>query len=461
MHAFLFASLLTAAAAAQTSTYAVFTVLAPPVQPPDRTGALMAHDEARNRTLLAGGQPPGGGTALQQTWEFDGAAWQQVFPTTQLNFTKQVRLAYAPQRSQIVAVTGDDVGGPASPPMRVYGWTGANWLLLDANGPPSRAEHYEIAWDGQRGVLVMFGEPWGAETWEWGTSGWSLRGTGGPVPRSRHRMAYDEARQRVVLCGGVSHSNQPLVDTWEWNGVYWLERFGITPPGTSSGAAIGYDRARQRVVLHGGYSGGNATGGVWEFDGAGWTSRPSNTGPFAMVGASMAYLPSTGRMLLFGGAENMTLHRTRTLAFVTGHVANSAAHGAGCLGPVGVPQLGALAGSRPVLGSTFALRFTSLPSTPLALVFATLGFSDQTWNGVPLPLDLTPLGFSACQLHVAPGVLEPLANLGGFANWNIAVPSTPALDGAVFFLQGLVLTPGFNPGGAVTTSSVRGVAGVL
>ena len=436
----------------------MFTGLTPPQQPGDRSFAVMAHDEARNRTLLGGGSY---GNTLQQTWEFDGATWQQVFPAAQLDFGKQVRLVYAPQRSQIVAVTGADVGGPASPPMRVHGWTGTNWVLLDANGPPSRAEHYEIAWDAQRGVLVMFGEPWGAETWEWGAGGWSLRGTGGPTPRSRHRMVYDEQRQRVVLHGGVSHLGPHLTDTWEWNGVYWLERFGITPPGAAPGASIAYDRARQRVVLYGPVAGSTLTSGVWDYDGSGWTTR-TTSGPADVTGSAMAYVPGTDRMVLFGGQTNVTPQRTRQLTFVTGHVAGTAAHGAGCPGPAGVPVLAPLAGSRPVLGSAFALRFTALPPSPLSLVFATLGFADTSWIGVPLPLDLTPAGFTGCVLHVAPGVVEPVANVGGLANWTIAVPPTPALDGQPFFLQGLVLVAaGWNPAGAVTTSSLRCVAGVL
>ena len=114
-----------------------------------------------------------------------------------------------------------------------------------------------------------------------------------------------------------------------------------------------------------------------------------------------------------------------------------------------------------MLGQTFQLRFTNLPNTPLALVFAALGYSDQAWSGVPLPIDLTPLGFTSCLLRIEPAVLEPLANVAGVANWSIPVPNNAALDGVPFFLQGLVLTPGFNPGGGVTSSSLRGTAGIL
>lgn len=444
---------------AQTATYAVFTAPTLAVQPPDRHRAQMAYDEARGRVVLAGGMPPGGSSAISDTWEWNGTSWLQVVPATQLNYTHQVRLVYSTQRAQVLAVTGENVGN--GPPMRIYAWTGTNWLLIDGNGPVSRADAYQVAWDSQRGVLVMFGTPVSAETWEWNGLVWQQRGTGGPQPRSGHRMVYDQARQRVVLYGGIGTNNLHLTDTWEWNGVYWLERFGITPPPTSFAQVMAYDSTRQRVVMHGGSGNGNDTGGVFEFDGTSWVTRTTSGGPNTMWNASMAFVPTTGRMFLFGGYEGMTFHRTRTIQFVSGFVAGSVAHQAGCLGPVGVPTLAALGGSRPVLGTTFQLRFTNLPNSPLSLVFAALGYSDQAWSGVPLPIDLTPLGFPSCLLRIEPAVLEPLANVGGLANWSIPVPATPSLDGLPFFLQGLVLTPGFNPGGGVTSSSLRCTAGVL
>ncbi|HEX6812412.1 MAG TPA: hypothetical protein VF384_12360 [Planctomycetota bacterium] len=117
--------------------------------------------------------------------------------------------------------------------------------------------------------------------------------------------------------------------------------------------------------------------------------------------------------------------------------------------------------SRPVLGSTFQVRFASLPPSPLSRVFAALGFSDQTWGSVPLPINLTAIGFSSCSLWIEPGATELLSNAAGVADWNIAIPAAPSLDGQTFFLQGLVLAPDFNPGGAVMSASRRCRGGVL
>lgn len=102
-----------------------------------------------------------------------------------------------------------------------------------------------------------------------------------------------------------------------------------------------------------------------------------------------------------------------------------------------------------------------MPASPLSLVFAAIGFDDQNWGALPQPYDLTALGMPGCSAHIAPAVSVVLANVGGQANWNIALPATPALDGFVFFLQGVVLAPGVHAGGAIVADALRGVAGVL
>lgn len=441
------------------STYALFETPALSLQPPDRYRAQLATDEVRNRVLLVGGVAPGG-QVRSDYWEWNGTAWQQIVPSNPLNLSKPFRLVYAPQRGQVLAVTGEETAN--GPPMVIRGWTGTNWVPVNSSGPMSRADAWQVAWDANRGVLVMFGSPFGAETWEWNGTLWQLRGTGGPLPRERHRMVYDETRQRVVLFGGLSLiGGAQLNDTWEWDGAVWVERFGIPSPQIQYGSAIAYDRARQRVVLHGGAWNGNDTGAVYEYDGQQWQQRVTVNGPSSMIDAGMAYLPSAGRLVLFGGITASTAERTRTLRFVQGTLATSQSHQPGCAGPAGVPALQPLNGSRPVLGASFALRFQNLPSSPLNLVFAAFGTSDQTWGSLSLPLDLSPLGFVGCTLYVEPVILEPLSNLGGFADWTIPMPASPGLDGFEFFLQGFVLTPGFNTGGGVLSASRRCVAGVL
>jgi len=76
-----------------------------------------------------------------------------------------------------------------------------------------------MAFDEDRNVVVLFGGfdvEYDDETWEWdGTAGtWTQRiTTVQPSPRAGHSMAYDGARGVTVLYGGGAG------DTWEWNGL--------------------------------------------------------------------------------------------------------------------------------------------------------------------------------------------------------------------------------------------------
>ena len=53
----------------------------------------------------------------------------------------------------------------------------------------------------------------------------------------------------------------------------------------------------------------------------------------------------------------------------------------------------------------------------------------------------------------------PLVNMGGTATWSIPVPRDPILVGLPFYVQGVVIDFGVNPGNAITTNAGEGVIG--
>ncbi len=135
---------------------------------------------------------------------------------------------------------------------------------------------------------------------------WTL----GEIPaREGHAMVYDEARQRVILFGGGygAYTNS-LNDTWEWDGERWTQRTPATSPPARWGHALAYDAARQRVVLFGGYADGYLND-TWEWDGTRWRllASPTFTQPGTRISAALAY-EADGSTLLFGGrgSDNAT-----------------------------------------------------------------------------------------------------------------------------------------------------------
>ncbi len=79
--------------------------------------------------------------------------------------------------------------------------------------------------------------------------------------RCGHALAYDVARQRVVLFGGGGNTGV-LSDTWEWDGSNWTQRAPTNSPSSRVYHAMAYDAARQRVVLFGGYAANSSADGV-------------------------------------------------------------------------------------------------------------------------------------------------------------------------------------------------------
>lgn len=188
----------------------------------------------------------------------------------------------------------------------------ASWARVAKGAPPGRSGH-AMAFDAARQRVVLFGGS-GSEgaapgTWLWDGATWSLASMGGPTPRSAPALTYDSRRERVVLFGGYERIPGPvgwraMDDTWEWNGQNWA-RVETAGPSARSTAMV-FDAARERIVLFGGSSG---LGGdppqffndTWEFDGAVWSERAPAVSPPARNGHRLAFETATGRAVMFGG----------------------------------------------------------------------------------------------------------------------------------------------------------------
>jgi cysteine-rich repeat protein len=123
-----------------------------------------------------------------------------------------------------------------------------------------------------------------------------------PASRTSPGIAYDGARQRVVMFGGWT-TGLNLDETWEWDGVSWTQLHPKHSPSVRFDVAMAYDPVRHRIVLFGGYTAnyGAAVNDTWEFDGVDWTQKTPTTVPTPRAAAAMAYDAISGRMLMFGG----------------------------------------------------------------------------------------------------------------------------------------------------------------
>lgn len=193
--------------------------------PSPRTVHAMAYDADRKRVVMFGGgktlvERPlvHVGSALSDTWEWDGATWKETCGETSatpcaIPGLRGASMAYDPVRKRIVLYggEGDHVADSANLVDRVWEYDGATW-----------SKREEI--------------------------------TNVPPPRSFASMTYDTARARVVLHGGLTGVGRVhFSDTWEYDGNCWKDVTNPTalPPPRGIFAAA-YDAARAELVVFGG-----------------------------------------------------------------------------------------------------------------------------------------------------------------------------------------------------------------
>ncbi len=226
--------------------------------PPARSNARMAFDPSDGSLLLFGGMigwvSGGSTTATNDTWRLTNTEWTALDPPTK------------PPARYDHAMTTDAKHG------RVY--------LFGGMGPSPAYELKDDLWE------------WDGRTWTELCVSTACRSTR-PTPRTTAGLAYDPARERLVVMGG-RETGGPANDTWEWDGAGWSIICGkgridcgfIVSEALFGGAT--YDPARRRTVfLH-----EHAPSLTYEYDGARWTLATSPESP-PFPGGSFGHVMGT------------------------------------------------------------------------------------------------------------------------------------------------------------------------
>ncbi|MDQ3991470.1 MAG: kelch repeat-containing protein, partial [Actinomycetota bacterium] len=222
--------------------------------PHPRWGHAIAYNARIDRTVLLGGCCYGK-TPLGDTGLWDGVAWSVRAEAGTVEARRLHATAYDSDRGRLVLFGGLGTSGELDD---TWEWDGETWTRLKPQpSPPPRYGH-AMAYDPIRKRVVLFGGDSSSfdtleETWEWDGEQWTERHPSNQPPgRDGHALAYDEARRRIVLFGGLGPTGCPggkcefLDDTWVWDGEDWTEARPATRPPGRSRHAIAYDDARQR-----------------------------------------------------------------------------------------------------------------------------------------------------------------------------------------------------------------------
>lgn len=120
-------------------------------------------------------------------------------------------------------------------------------------------------------------------------------------------MAYDAARDRVVLFSGAS-GGVLQTSTWEFNGSAWSFSTPVVSPSPRAGHAMAYDEVNQKTILFSGLSAAGYQTSTWQWNGSTWTFTTPNPSPAPRANHALVFERGRGRVLLFGGGDASTLY---------------------------------------------------------------------------------------------------------------------------------------------------------
>ncbi len=187
------------------------------------------------------------------------------------------------------------------------------WQVIAAGdaGPGPRSRH-GMAYDRRAKVAVLFGgivwrpESLRSDTWELRGGSWKrIRTAEAPPARHRGVMVYLDSRERSLLFGGQADDGTFLGDTWTYSDQRWRRvSSSATSPSPRCGHCLTFDERAGTAVLFGGISPNDQPlGDTWLFDGESW-KKVDGTGPPARRYAALAYDPGLKGCVLHGGAED-------------------------------------------------------------------------------------------------------------------------------------------------------------
>jgi cysteine-rich repeat protein len=270
----------------------------------------LAFDAERGRLVYL--DPGNRERAVLTLFEWDGSAWQPL-PAPMGEWVADARVLYRSARRRLSLVSSSDV----------WERQGDTWVHIGSRVEPVGLSGTALAYDPLRGVTILFGGvsatgTWPnsvrtlhADTWQWDGATWSERAPAhAPPARWMHAMAYDAGRKQIVLFGGDGSGDRAyLGDTWIWDGEDWSEASPASAPSARPSHAMAYDAAREEVLLFGGghYADGFSND-LWSWDGQTWTERAAAVAPLPRYASGMSYDPVLREVVLAGGDGDIALY---------------------------------------------------------------------------------------------------------------------------------------------------------
>ncbi|MBI2392003.1 MAG: hypothetical protein HYV09_20595 [Deltaproteobacteria bacterium] len=200
----------------------VWVSRAPTPRPAARIGHGFTYDLARKVAVAFGGHVAAASPPVNDTWEWDGFAWKERTPAASPTPRQFFGMTYDPVRKRTVLWGGDDNAGKLFDETWEYDgttWTKASPLV----SPPARTG-VTLAFHGGLKKVVMIGGS--TQVWVYDGVTWAQLATTGLTLRAQAPMAYDSARDEMIIVGGdakgIVLTYESTVDmTAEGDALHW------------------------------------------------------------------------------------------------------------------------------------------------------------------------------------------------------------------------------------------------
>jgi len=287
--------------------------LLPANSPPARVYASSAYDTATGLFTVFGGNGPGLGTSLTDTWIWNGKTWTQALPAASPGPRYAAAMTYDGHSRQAVLFGGTFLNASA-PLGDTWVWDGSNWTEMHPAVSPVPRFGAAMAYDSYSGRVFMFGGYSGPspneggvllnDTWAWNGTSWTQLTTAlTPPGRDFGVMAPATVSGELILFGGAPG---PIDDTWVWNSKprSWTQLDPADSPSPRFGVLLVEDPTLKQVVLFGGSLDLTETfyGDTWLWNGANWAQQQPANSPAARGFAVSTYDAKDKGVLMFGGA---------------------------------------------------------------------------------------------------------------------------------------------------------------
>jgi YVTN family beta-propeller protein len=316
--------------AASNSTTGYWTPVATSSGPSARAGFGMVYDGALGKVVVFGGCTSGHFfdqfcNATNETWTYSGGSWTHVHPTVSPSARVMPSMVYD-SAIQEVLLFGGVTSFPNYLPLNdTWEFDGTTWTqLFPTVSPPASGMDQAMAYDTATGAVVLVAGGWLGgpdnenspylnETWTFSRGQWAavLNGTG-PSPRGAESFAYVASSRSVVLFGGNACGKTTgtwlcpnFNDTWTYANGGWTEQSGAVSPSIRNMAAFAYDPQLNASPLFAGHYSEAYYNDAWTYANGSWTPLVTPVAPSPRQGMGLVYDAADQTMVLFGGYLNI------------------------------------------------------------------------------------------------------------------------------------------------------------